>query len=125
MKIRSGFVSNSSSSSFTVFSKKELTEELLLEIFKIPEGHPLTSLVKDICKCIKRQAKPMDLEEIQEEIEFGSSRAEELLEKSKQGYYCYTGYFGDDSSYGAESFLCTNGIKAETEDFKIECEGGY
>lgn len=124
MKIRSGFVSNSSSSSFTVVSKKELTEELLLEIFKVPEGHPLTSLVKDICTCIKRQAKPMDLEELQEEIDFGSSRAEELLEKSKQGYYCYTGYFGDDCG-GAEAFLCMNGIKAETEDFKIECEGRY
>ena len=50
MKIRSGFVSNSSSSSFVVIMKngKELTKETLLETFEVKETSPLYGFALDI-----------------------------------------------------------------------------
>lgn len=125
MKIRTGFVSNSSSSSFTVISKKELTEEMIWEAIKVPENHPLYEMSKNICKCIINQAEDADVEVLKEDAEDGYTNSQELLEKIEKGLHVYTGYFGDDSSNTVEAFLCMNGINVKTEDFEIDCEGGY
>ena len=54
MKIRNGFVSNSSSSSFLIISKNsELTTDILMDSFKIDKESPLYSVAKDIAKDLK------------------------------------------------------------------------
>jgi hypothetical protein len=54
MKIRNGFVSNSSSSSFLIISKNgELTTDILMESFKIDKESPLYNVAKDIAKDLK------------------------------------------------------------------------
>ncbi|MCK9416303.1 hypothetical protein M0Q97_06565 [Candidatus Dojkabacteria bacterium] len=54
MKIRNGFVSNSSSSSFMIISKNgELTTNILMKSFKIDKESPLYNVAKDIAKDLK------------------------------------------------------------------------
>jgi hypothetical protein len=125
MKIRTGFVSNSSSSSFTVISKKELTEEMIWEAINVPENHPLYKMSKNICKCIFGNAESPDIEELKEEASDGCSYSQGLLKNIEKGLHVYTGYFGDDSSNSVEAFLCMNGISINTDDFELKCEGGY
>jgi len=50
MKIRTGFVSNSSSSSFVIASDEPITEELLLKTLGVSEGHPLQGFLTKACE---------------------------------------------------------------------------
>jgi len=69
MKQRNGFVSNSSSSSFIVGSKEELTQEGLCEIFGGSEdNHPLSFMINVLSKFIAQSAKRQSIEEAKEDF---------------------------------------------------------
>jgi hypothetical protein len=93
MKVRTGFVSNSSSSSFTVISKKELTEEVIWEVIKVPENHPLYKMSKSICKCIIDQATS-DTKYLKEEADDGCSYSKNYLRKSMKVFMCTPDFSG-------------------------------
>ena len=126
MKIRAGFVSNSSSSSFTIVSKEELTKELLLQSLKIDQEHPLNNLFEGIVDCVLARANPINKEQLKCDVEeYGYEEERDLLKLSEDNYV-YTGRFSDQGyDHSAEYFLCTNGINVEVEGLKIICEGGY
>lgn len=58
MKIRPGFVSNSSSTSFVVYSKYEITEDMLADpaITGVPKDSPFYPVVKELCRHILNEA---------------------------------------------------------------------
>ena len=60
MKLRRGFISNSSSSSFIIGSKKELTEPMLYCAFKINKDTPLKGLLKQIINYIVDNSKKIN-----------------------------------------------------------------
>lgn len=125
MKFRAGFVSNSSSSSFTLVCHGELTEEMLNKALAVPEGHPLRAISRDIVLCILKRSHVVGQEEIEEEIEYyGDNGGIKTLEAIKNGCTIYRGSFGDDT-YDVETMLCFCGLNFETEEIKFECEGGY
>lgn len=63
MKIRNGFVSNSSSSSFVIGVKDELTEELLGRILKVEKGSPYKVIAEDSIDAFMRRAELINLNE--------------------------------------------------------------
>jgi len=66
MKIRNGFVSNSSSSSFIIGSKEEFTQKSLSKIFsRGEEGHPLVFIIDLLAKFITTNAEKYTLEELE------------------------------------------------------------
>jgi hypothetical protein len=86
MKIRGGFVSNSSSSSFIICSKDELAEQNIINALGVNEGDPLFGFAKQFAKRVM-SAEELDYDSIASES--GNFETfEELLEHGKpEGFY--------------------------------------
>ena len=125
MKIRTGFVSNSSSSSFIVAYKGKLKEEVE-EAFKLPEGHPLKkfSVSSEFSNSIRETFTNLSeyIEYVKEERD---DENEEIVSLLSKGYTVATGYFSDDSGNSIETFLCEADIDYESENLVIKKSGGY
>ena len=133
MKIRNGFVSNSSSSSFIVVSKKgELTEEKIIKAFDVKEGTPLYTLSKGISSDMIRNSIRYSRQDFIDEYTWSTMTDEEfkedypeeyeLFEKSKSDGWNI--YFGDADSYD-EPILCELELFYEDDDIIIKKNGGY
>jgi len=57
MKIRQGFVSNSSSSSFIIGVKGDLTEEKLMKAFNVPKDSPMYVFAEEIASLMLTSEK--------------------------------------------------------------------
>lgn len=146
MKIRNGFVSNSSSSSFMVMMKnnKKMSEENILETFDIGEKSPLYSFAKDLSKWMNNNLKERDIkgihsdwvgsygsenksddELIQEILDDCDNIDKEDLEKIKNKEYRYYEGSASDEEGGLEAYLCDTEFDIDTETLKIKGGGGY
>ena len=130
MKVRKGFVSNSSSSSFIIATTaQQLTLDNLLEAFAVPEGSPLFKVACDMAQVMLDRATKYDEKEIL--YNWGYKSLEEALEDGNQqaqlierGFTVYGGYASDEDG-GIEAMLCNTEIDFESEDVVLYCEGGY
>ena len=139
MKIRTGFVSNSSSSSFIIAfkgNKKELKVRLD-GVFKLPEDYPLKQLVGDISKTIIKgleegyQDGIATMEDflyykndIGNDVSDFSSVEKKMMDVVTKGFTIYPGEFSDDNG-DIEAILCENDINYSSDDLIIIHEGGY
>jgi hypothetical protein len=120
MKIRNGFVSNSSSSSFVIGVKgsEPPTKEQILKVLKVDESSPLYNLVKDVVDVLYN----VELLECSDDLQYYVD--EEML-KLKDDYIWYIGNAWDDAD-GIERAIANGlSIKCKTDDIIIHCEGGY
>ena len=135
MKTRTGFVSNSSSSSF-IIAAKEFDEDMirtkLNEILQLPKGHPLERLSDGVVEQIMSE---LDLaqnqfETVEEYLEENGDGSDELnsfdqrcVDLLKRGLKITTGSFED--SYGEGISLTEVGFDIDHDDFVIWSEEGY
>jgi len=131
MKIRNGFVSNSSSSSFIIASKEKLTKEKLMEYFNVSEKSPLYKVAKDISKALIDMSELKTIDEIKEDYCFDDEN--ELDEcndgifkkaKDKDFKYLYQGMAGNDGE-AIENMICEMEMNYDGDDLIIWKEGGY
>ena len=136
MKIRNGFVSNSSSSSFLIMSKNgELSSKKLLEIFDVKETSPIYSVVKKLSSEIIECTEKMTHDEFLENYAYGDTlkEKEEELKSDypeyyehyknarKNGWVIYSGS-ADDYEY---SNVASLELKHDDDDIMIEMTGEY
>jgi hypothetical protein len=120
MKIRGDFVTNSSSSSFVIATTEELTREKLYNVFDVYDTHLLVNIVNTIF----RRAKKTTQDEFVKKHRYGVDHGDyqDILGK---GYFLYDGYFSDEGTPAAESYLCNTSLDITRDDFIMLHEGGY
>jgi hypothetical protein len=124
MKIRNGFVSNSSSSSFIIAYKGDLKEELDKALkLPVPENYPLKDLVIDLAAVFFKNVDETfnDVASYEEERYKADKEVKELFEK---GFTIATGGFPDDMNPTC-SYLCNQNIEYESDTLLIKQDGGY
>lgn len=125
MKTRLGFVSNSSSSSFVIGVKDELTEEKLIKIFKVPENSMIYPVAKSLAKVIIDRAEECTLKDyIEENCGYGKDLSDIVKEIVKKDFKIYHGYASDDEG-AMEAALCEMEIIYKDDDIIFEKEGDY
>ena len=131
MKIRNGFVSNSSSSSFIIYSKKELDISVLKDLFEMPEGHPLEDIGDAVAKTFMSNADRInsweefvsDFYDEDEALDCGGASVKAKLD---EGWFMYTGEFSNEGYDDVmEDYLCDTTLNIDTPNLIIEHEGGF
>ena len=143
MKVRNGFVSNSSSSSFIVTMKngEKMTKETLLEAFDVKKTSPLFNFANELSDWIIRNVEEKDIAGIYEEYVYSDSDVkstdemineivddysgisrEDLEKIAKKEIRYYSGSACNDSGDALESYLCDSDIKIDTDIIKIESD---
>jgi len=125
MKIRNGFVSNSSSSSFVISTKKGVTPKIKVEIDLSEYFTKTISTIKECREYIKEYEYVDTDEEIDAEIE-SDDRYKEMLELIEAGNVIHIGSVSDEMDDPIEAMLCNGGLgNIKTKDIKIiqDCDG--
>jgi hypothetical protein len=125
MKIRAGFVSNSSSTSFLIIAKRDLNKKDFFELMGIESSSPIASLFEGFYKDV--------VESIRDEVDFKTvgkdspietwftreSRLSEymktrLRDAQRRGLKAYFGWL-DSESNPIQTFFCTTSFEVENE----------
>ena len=124
MKIRTGFVTNSSSTNFLIMSKEELTPEFLFRKLGFKKGSIIERQAMELCENIvdgtKRGPNYYDVSEFDKETInrfFGFDTSEKFEKYKKKGFFSYIGYTNSDDSTLTGFFT--------TDTFEIEQKGFY
>lgn len=136
MKIRSGFVSNSSSSSFIIISKNgKLTQEKLMKaigVDKVEKDSVLYKLGMDLIGQLLHSSDETSAEDFKNNWVYDDSTDENFNQEYPDQYEIYNNvkingwkiYEGSADSVD-DAMLCDMDIYYEDDDIKIEKSGGY
>jgi hypothetical protein len=130
MKIRAGFVSNSSSTSFLIISKGAFSREQLLRLMGVDAKSPMHDLFDQLYdEFINGVDEEVDLAEVQGSAHWKhlmGPRAERLsdrmLEKledyRKKGWTAYYGHL-DSESNSVQTFFCIDSFEEENDEIYL------
>jgi len=135
MKIRAGFVSNSSSTSFLIIAADDLTKKNFFDLMGVTEKSPLAEMFASLYDALlDRTEAPLDLKLIDDRVpvqdwlqgfrgDVSPRMMEKLKEAKQKGLRVYYGHLDSDGGT-AESFFCCDSFEAENDKFyfnALEC----
>lgn len=125
MKIRIGYVTNSSSTNFLILLKKELTAQYLYKKLGFKKNSPIESAAMEMCENIiygtNKGLRYFNFDEVTydnvKEV-FGEKAASRYLEYQKKGYLGYMGYTSSDEGT-LTSFFTTDSFEIDNNDIYV------
>jgi hypothetical protein len=126
MKIRNGFVSNSSSSSFIIAFKGDVKEQLEKALgLQLKDNYPIPELL-GLSEFFRKNIDSIYLNynEFSDDAGYCPIDDDELIKFFDQGFSVATGGFADDYS-GLASFLCSTDFNYKSDNLIILQQGGY
>lgn len=120
MKIRCGFVTNSSSTNFLIISKEKLTKEYLIEKLGFKDDSQILisadSLANDILYGIDSYQNIEDKDEKTIRELFGKETVQKVIKLSKKGFHVYLGHTNSDDN-PLTDFMTTDNFVIDEKDF--------
>lgn len=135
MKIRAGFVSNSSSTSFLVIADGDLDRKGFLNLMGIDTKSPLVSLFTTLHESILENCRePVDFSQVDPKVplkdwftdlrnELTPRMLEKLEDARRRGLKVYHGQLATESN-NVECFFCTDSFEVENDQIyfnALEC----
>jgi hypothetical protein len=123
VKIRAGFVSNSSSTSFLIITRDELEEGAFLELMGVAPDSPIAELFRELFSDVTASSQYVDLSRVDKRVSpeawFKNDRLspvmiERLQQAAGQGLKAYFGRLSSDNT-PVQSFFCTDAFEIENE----------
>ena len=118
MKIRNGFVTNSSSTNFIIISKKEITVQFLFDKLGFKRGTPFEEMGWELCSNLfyKLDKDTLNYEDISKD--FGVKTANKWNDLTQKGYDSLRGYTSSDEDI-LTSFFTMDSFEIDEKDFYI------
>lgn len=129
MRVRSGFVSNSSSTSFLIISRDELEEGGFLDLMGVSPDSPIANLFRELFSDILGSSRYVDLARIDSRVSpeewFDSDRLSpamiaRLQQAAGKGFKAYFGSLSSEDTL-VQSFFCTDAFEVENERIYFNC----
>ena len=118
MKIRNGFVTNSSSTNFIIISKKEITIDFLFDKLGFKKGTPCEEMGWELCENLyyRPDEEALNFEDISKD--FGMETANKWKCLTEKGYYSLRGCTSSDNDT-LTSFFTMDSFEINEKDFYI------
>jgi hypothetical protein len=125
MKIRQGFVTNSSSTSFVISLREKFSKKNFLKALGVDDKFLLRDMIEDIWRIIKNRSELIESEEALEELYFDDPITEKIKQFIESGREVYSGDFEDSCDDHVETFLRYSNITIDEDDlyFNLEYDG--
>ena len=129
MRIRPGFVSNSSSTSFLILTKEELTESAFIDLMGAAPDSPLSPIFRELYDRLMMSSTVVDYATAygpppsdfrMARLLLSDELRERLADAQRQKLRVYYGSLGSDGDR-VESFFCTESFVAENEKIYFNC----
>lgn len=138
MKVRTGFVSNSSSSSFVLIVAKGTTEEEIRTKVERIVGEMKGFFMPDfrqqlIDTIVERRGELVDLENdlkwenkwLTDNPDDSTDERDEIQRKIDSGLDYYQGGFSDNGDGPLQAWLCDTSFEVKEDDISMINDGGY
>lgn len=132
MRIRAGFVTNSSSTSFLIISRDELEEGAFLELMGVDSDSPVAGLFRELFCDVIGASQYIDLSQVDrrtspsdwfDDNRLSATMITRLEAAADQGLKAYFGYLSSDNN-PVQTFFCTDAFEVENEQIYfnyLEC----
>ena len=118
MKIRNGFVTNSSSTNFIIISKKEITPEFIFKKLGFKKNSLFSEIGMELCENLfyRPDEKLLNYEDILND--FGLETAKKWQELTNKGYHSLRGRTNSDDGVFT-CFFTTDSFEINEKDFYL------